>query len=116
MEQNTLDLLQLPDEVLRYVLSFIPYRFEVSQVCKKFYELVCDMDKNKYMLKVRTNHWRGEVRIKTNQFDDLQNIFKQFILFCCCRNSKANQFSTHSDCLTQSTLLYRLKKKKMLMW
>lgn len=66
MEQNTLDLLQLPDEVLRYVLSFIPYRFEVSQVCKKFYELVCDMDKNKYMLKARTNHWRGEVRMKTN--------------------------------------------------
>lgn len=50
MENCAIDLMMLPDEVLLEILSFVPDRFEVSQVCKKFYELICVIDRNRYKL------------------------------------------------------------------
>lgn len=47
---NLNDLLLLPYEVLLEILSFVPDRFTVSQTCKKFYELICVIDKNHYKL------------------------------------------------------------------
>lgn len=34
------------------ILSFLPNRFEVAPVCKKFYDLICIIDKNRFALKV----------------------------------------------------------------
>lgn len=44
------NILQLPNEILIIILSFIDDRFEVAQVCKIFYEVVCIIDKNKFWL------------------------------------------------------------------
>lgn len=45
-------LLELPYEILLQIISFVPKRFELSQVCKKFYELVCAIDKNRYKMNI----------------------------------------------------------------
>lgn len=58
--ENEKGLLQLPDEVLIEILSFVPNRFEVAQVCKTFYELICIIDKNRYKLKAGVRY--NEVR------------------------------------------------------
>lgn len=50
MEKKMLDL---PDEVLLVIFSFVPNRFKASQVCHKFYELVCEIDKNKFVMKIK---------------------------------------------------------------
>lgn len=50
--EGEVELLQLPEEVLRNILSFVPIRFEVASVCKKIYKIVCDIDKNKYKLNI----------------------------------------------------------------
>lgn len=52
--ENTKELLQLPDEILLQILIFVPNRFEVSQVCKKFYEIVCAIEKNRFALSTKT--------------------------------------------------------------
>lgn len=64
MEINR-NLLSMPNEVLLHILRFIPNRFIVSQVSKKFYELVCKLEKNRFILKLGTtkNNW-GEVRLE----------------------------------------------------
>lgn len=60
---NTVDtMLQLPDEILLKILSFVPKRNEIVLVCKKFYELVCEIDRHK--LKINAgNHYGEEVRV-----------------------------------------------------
>lgn len=50
--ENFNDFSQLPEEVLMEILSFLPNRFEVAPVCKKFYDLICIIDKNRFALKV----------------------------------------------------------------
>lgn len=46
------DIMNIPDEVLMKILSFVPNRINIAPVCKKFYELICEIDKNMYKLKV----------------------------------------------------------------
>lgn len=50
--ENAKDLLQLPDNVLTEILSFLPNRFDLALVCKKFYELISESEKNLYKIKV----------------------------------------------------------------
>jgi hypothetical protein len=50
------DIMKIPDEVLMKILAFVPNRFDVAPVCKKFYELICKIDENKYKLKVGAFH------------------------------------------------------------
>ncbi|CRK96301.1 CLUMA_CG009720, isoform A [Clunio marinus] len=42
------ELMDLPEEILLYILKFvnISSRYNVSQVCKKFYELVCTLERD----------------------------------------------------------------------
>lgn len=53
---SLIDLMQFPDEILLNILSFVPKRFEVATVCKKFYELICEIDRNKYVLTIGTRY------------------------------------------------------------
>lgn len=46
------NLIDLPDKVLAEILSFLPNRFDLAQVCKKFYDVICESDKGRYKLKV----------------------------------------------------------------
>ena len=54
------NLTDLPEEVLMKILGFLPNRMDVAPVCKKFYELICKIDKFKYKMIV------GSVRNKVN--------------------------------------------------
>ncbi|CRK96403.1 CLUMA_CG009820, isoform A [Clunio marinus] len=42
------ELMDLPEEILLYILKFvnISSRYDVSQVCRKFYELVCTLERD----------------------------------------------------------------------
>lgn len=44
--------MKIPDEALMKILSFVPNRMNISSVCKKFYELICEIDRNQYKMKV----------------------------------------------------------------
>ena len=44
--------MDLPDNVLEKILGFLPNRMDVATVCKKFYELICQIEKNKYKMKI----------------------------------------------------------------
>lgn len=57
---QVVELMQFPDEILVNILSFVPNRFEVASVCRKFYELICKIDSKKYKLNVGRRY--GEVR------------------------------------------------------
>jgi F-box-like len=41
---HAVELMFLPDIVLLKILLYLPCRVNVSQVCKRFYELVCEVD------------------------------------------------------------------------
>lgn len=64
MKKNLMDL---SDLVLMEVLKFVPNRFEVALVCKKFYELICDIEKNRYKMKIGQSY--NEVRFNENLID-----------------------------------------------
>lgn len=50
--EMTKNLLTLPEEILMEILSFVQNRFEAAQVCMKFYELICELDRNRYKLRI----------------------------------------------------------------
>lgn len=47
-------LLFLPDECFRKIFKYVdfPSRSNLALVCKRFYELVCDMEKNRHPLEI----------------------------------------------------------------
>jgi F-box-like len=49
---NARSLETLPSEVLLHIFSFIPNRTNLSYVCLDFYDLVCEIEKNKFRLKL----------------------------------------------------------------
>jgi hypothetical protein len=46
-----MNILDLPSEVLAKVLGFLPLRTNYGAVCRKFYDIICHIDKCKYILK-----------------------------------------------------------------
>lgn len=46
---NVIQLLDLPDEVLLEVLSYIPQNESISLTCKQLYSLVCDFEKDRQL-------------------------------------------------------------------
>jgi F-box-like len=47
----SLELMNLPPEVVREILTYVPCHWNVALVCKDFYEHVCDIEKDrKYTL------------------------------------------------------------------
>jgi len=46
------NILQLPDEILRKILSYVPNRRKAALVCSKMYETVCAVEMNKCRLRV----------------------------------------------------------------
>lgn len=53
---NTTEIMQLPDEVLTKILNFVPNRFDLAQVCKKFYDLTSEIEKFKFKLALGVRH------------------------------------------------------------
>lgn len=50
---NTKGLSDLPLEVLENIISYVPQRFDLSQVSKSFYELICEIESSKKVLVIR---------------------------------------------------------------
>ena len=46
-EKNTSQIIHLPDHVLKKILSLVSCRKNVEIVCKKFYGVVCEIDRFK---------------------------------------------------------------------
>ena len=44
----------LPTEVVRYILTFVPTRHQASLVCKEFYEHICSIEKDYYKLELNS--------------------------------------------------------------
>lgn len=53
MEQQQVNILQFPDLILKKVFKNVPNRWSASRTCKKFYRIVCDIEKFKYQIKVK---------------------------------------------------------------
>lgn len=55
MELNNDDLtiLQLPNELLMKVFEYVPCLWNVSMVCRQFYEVLCKVEMNAYKLTVK---------------------------------------------------------------
>ena len=43
---------ELPCEVILHIFKFIPNRWNLSMVCCDFYDLVCEVERNKFSLKL----------------------------------------------------------------
>jgi F-box domain len=71
-------LYQLPEEVLLNVLSFVDYssRADVALVCKEFYNLLCDLEKDQFALELS---WK-----QVNENKILKNFktLSQFSILC----------------------------------
>lgn len=46
------NILELPEEVIREILLYVPNRFNVATSCNLFYELVCNIERDLYKLKI----------------------------------------------------------------
>lgn len=46
-ERNPPQITQLPDHVLKKILSLVPCRKNVENICKKFYGIICEIDRFK---------------------------------------------------------------------
>lgn len=45
------NILELPPEMLHRILLFVPKRHDAALVCRKMYEVVCAVERNKNILK-----------------------------------------------------------------
>lgn len=45
-------ILLLPTELLIEIFEYVPYRWDISQVCRTFYEVLCTVDRNFHKLVV----------------------------------------------------------------
>jgi len=76
------NILQLPDEILRKILSYVPKKWEVVLVCSKMYETVCAVEMNKFRMKVieyKANEVSFNSRLLTLHF----KLFFSLALRCC---------------------------------
>lgn len=64
--QRIENIVELPTEMLHRILSFVPNRFNVSLVCRRMYEVVCAVERNKFVLKTITNC--SEETVSNNTF------------------------------------------------
>lgn len=69
IQQNTKQgIFSLPDEILIYILSMVPKKRKMSEVCWTFYELTCELERNRCVL-----------RIKDESYFDDKSIFKSIM-------------------------------------
>jgi len=47
---ETVNILDLPDEMLLKILNDVPNRYEASLTCQRFYEMVCVIEANKFVM------------------------------------------------------------------
>jgi len=49
---EVVNILDLPDEMLLKILTCVPNRYEASLSCQRFYEMICVIETNKFVMKV----------------------------------------------------------------
>lgn len=52
-DPSTKSLSDLPVEVLEHIISYMPQKFDLSQVSKSLYELTCEIESGKKVLVIR---------------------------------------------------------------
>lgn len=45
-------LTDMPLKIIRKIVNYVPNRWNLSCTCKNIYEIVCDVEKFKYLLKI----------------------------------------------------------------
>jgi hypothetical protein len=70
-------LLDLPDEVLRMILSYIPDQLSMGQTCRKFYDLSCSLEG--YSLIIETTKLAGDSKKKVTEFLEDESIFDSIV-------------------------------------
>ena len=43
---------ELPTEILLHIFDFIPNRWSLSSVCWDFYEIICEIEREKFVMKL----------------------------------------------------------------
>lgn len=43
---------ELPTEILLEIISYVPSRWNLSLVCWKFYEIVCEIEREEFCMKL----------------------------------------------------------------
>lgn len=43
---------ELPTEILLEIISYVPSRWNVSLVCWKFYDIVCEIEREEFCMKL----------------------------------------------------------------
>lgn len=75
MAPNIKSFCDLPLEVLENIISYVPQRFDLSQVSKSFYELTCEIESGKKVLVIRRD--KAEVKFDISHDSSSAN----FVLF-----------------------------------
>jgi hypothetical protein len=70
-------LLDLPDEVLRMILSYVPNQLSMGQTCRKFYDLSCSLEG--YSLIIETKILEGDSKKKFAEFLEDPSIFDSIV-------------------------------------
>lgn len=98
--------MQLPDEILRTIISFIPTQLVVGQVCKKFYEISCSLKAFNLRMEIPYKGVRKNLRVNIDDDKVFDNIMKS--------KRKVKTLYIHSD--MQRTILpsTRVKLKKII--
>lgn len=47
-----MNFLHLPKEVIRNIISYIPNHWNLAHTCKTMYEILCDIEKFKHIIKI----------------------------------------------------------------
>lgn len=55
MPKTVTNILQLPAELIREILLYVPYRFNAASTCILFYQHVCEIEKEYFKLIIITH-------------------------------------------------------------
>lgn len=85
--QKFLEMDDLPEEVIQYILSFLDVDSSLvaARACRKFYELICQLQKDKFMAvldfgKVSSNRWIHDVStVRSFQISSDESLFSSMV-------------------------------------
>ena len=51
-QEKIVEIMKLPERAIRYILTCLPNLWPISQTCKYLYELVCERERFKYVIRI----------------------------------------------------------------